>query len=111
MSKKEHVQVFCRLRPSTEADASTPTADAQGLGGTFLSAVAADDGSCFETFDSETGDCVYRPSTGGDSKKFTFDSLFGPGSTQDEVYGEPKTAAAATAAAADDADAMHTTLP
>ena len=91
MPRKEHVQVFCRLRPSTEADASTPTAeDAQGLGGgTFLSAVAADsDGSCFEAFDSETADCVYRPNTGGDSKKFTFDGLLGPGSTQEEVYGE-----------------------
>jgi len=80
---EEHIKVWCRLRGATPQDEPE-----EGTGaGSFLTGADEDGLSCFEEYDSTTGEVEYRRGDGGgDGKRFRVDGLLNSCSSQEETF-------------------------
>ena len=84
-SEAEHIKVWCRLRGSAPEDDSPE--DEHGSSSAFLTPQGDDnESSAFEMFNEATAECEYRRPSDNEGKRFRFDGLLGPGSSQGQVF-------------------------
>lgn len=89
-SVAESVRVVCRFRPAVVKKETKDGSNRAGSGKKPSAATATDESSSFLKFgdDGKTIDCKAVAGTGGTLKSnpFTFDRVFGPTSTQDQLF-------------------------